>query len=259
MIYLIFLNLYNINIHTYIFYLSNFNITCVYYLLEIAQARPILHTSLMQRMTDVLSRMLNDPATRAALSGGGEDSLEDVIEQQEGFRNIENNPELNAERSNESVESNIEQSDHLGTTGNKIRLLKYFILMLDSINVLFLENTSLHSNRIESTNTNYTTNTEKLQAREIEEPQGCNQSVLLNTSANVNDDISKTESSQIRQSQIAFTESKSSHDRNEHNNVYDQNRNKDEGSCANISSKQENMMENLQDRLTTMRDDFLER
>lgn len=27
-------------------------------------------------MTDVLSRMLNDPATRAALSGGGEDSLE---------------------------------------------------------------------------------------------------------------------------------------------------------------------------------------
>lgn len=211
----------------------------------------------MQRMTDVLSRMLNDPATRAALSGGGEDSLEDVIEQQEGFRNIENNPELNAERSNESVESNVEQSDHLGTTGNKIRLLMCFILILDSINVSFLGNTSLHSN-IESTNTNYTTNTEKLQAREIKEPQGCNQSVLLNTSANVNNDIPKTESSQTRQSQIAFTESISSHDRNEHNNVYE-NRNKDEGSCANESSKQENMMENLQDRLTTMRDDFLER
>lgn len=43
---------------------------------EIAQARPTLHATLMQRMTDVLSRMLNDPATRAALSGGGEDSLE---------------------------------------------------------------------------------------------------------------------------------------------------------------------------------------
>ncbi|PNF30579.1 hypothetical protein B7P43_G09918 [Cryptotermes secundus] len=42
---------------------------------EIAQARPTLHATLMQRMTDVLSRMLNDPATRAALSGGGEDSL----------------------------------------------------------------------------------------------------------------------------------------------------------------------------------------
>lgn len=45
-------------------------------ILEIAQARPTLHATLMQRMTDVLSRMLNDPATRAALSGGGEDSLE---------------------------------------------------------------------------------------------------------------------------------------------------------------------------------------
>lgn len=30
----------------------------------------------MQRMTDVLSRMLNDPATRAALSHGGEDEGE---------------------------------------------------------------------------------------------------------------------------------------------------------------------------------------
>nr|CAD7196113.1 unnamed protein product [Timema douglasi] len=41
---------------------------------EIAQARPTLHATLMQRMTDVLSRMLNDPATRAALSGTGEDT-----------------------------------------------------------------------------------------------------------------------------------------------------------------------------------------
>uniref|UniRef100_A0A0A9YTF5 DDB1-and CUL4-associated factor 6 n=2 Tax=Lygus hesperus TaxID=30085 RepID=A0A0A9YTF5_LYGHE len=38
-----------------------------------SQARPTLHGTLMQRMTDVLSRMLNDPATRAALSQGGED------------------------------------------------------------------------------------------------------------------------------------------------------------------------------------------
>ncbi|CAL1677520.1 unnamed protein product [Lasius platythorax] len=206
---------------------------------EIAQARPMLHTSLMQRMTDVLSRMLNDPATRAALSGGGgEDSLEDVIEQQEGFRNIENNTESNAERSNESVELSIEQNNHLGTTGN----------------------TSSNINRIENRNTNCMTNTEKHQAREIEEPQEYNQSVLLNASANVNDDIPiETESSQTRQPQIAFTESISGHDRTEHNHAYDQNRNKDEDSCANISSKQGNMMEHLQDRLTTMRDDFLER
>ncbi|XP_072756502.1 DDB1- and CUL4-associated factor 6 isoform X2 [Anoplolepis gracilipes] len=207
---------------------------------EIAQARPILHTSLMQRMTDVLSRMLNDPATRAALSGGGEDSLGDVIEQQESFRNIDNNnPESNVERINElqTVESSIEQSDHLGTT----------------------ENTSLHLNRTESTNMNYMTNTEKLQAREIEEPQGHNQSVLLNTSLNVNNDNSvETGFSQTRQPQIAFT-SISNHNRTEHNNVHDQNRNENEGSCSNISNKQENMMENLQDKLTTMRDDFLER
>lgn len=31
----------------------------------------------MQRMTDVLSRMLNDPITRAALSAGGEDLLDE--------------------------------------------------------------------------------------------------------------------------------------------------------------------------------------
>lgn len=201
---------------------------------EVAQARPILHTSLMQRMTDVLSRMLNDPATRAALSGGGEDSLEDVIEQRENFRNIENNPESNAERSNESAESSTEQSGHLETTGN----------------------TSVDVNR--NVNTNYTNNTDNSQARE--EPQEYNQSLLLNTSTNVNNDIPiETESSQTRQSQIASTESISSHNRTEHNNIYNQNRNKDEGSCANISSKQENMMENLQDRLTTMRDDFLEK
>jgi len=42
----------------------------------VAQARPTLHATLMQRMTFVLSRMLNDPATRAALSGGGEDALQ---------------------------------------------------------------------------------------------------------------------------------------------------------------------------------------
>lgn len=242
----------------------------------------------MQRMTDVLSRMLNDPATRAALSGGGEDSLEEVIEQRENFRNIENNPESNAERSNESVESSTEPSGHLETTGSKIRLFTCFISMLDSISMSFLGNASVDVNR----NVN-TDNTDNSQAREgpreyvrnhdqsrllkistdvnddipidhsqaREEPQEYNnQSLLLMTAPNVNSDIPiETESSQTRQSQIASTESISSHNRTEHNNIYNQNRNKDEGSCANISSKQENMMENLQDRLTTMRDDFLEK
>lgn len=93
------------------------NVIIIYYLSEIAQARPVLHTSLMQRMTDVLSRMLNDPATRAALSGGGEDSLEGVIEQQENVRSIENNPELNSERNNEFTQSNTDQSNNANSAG----------------------------------------------------------------------------------------------------------------------------------------------
>ncbi|XP_042857132.1 DDB1- and CUL4-associated factor 6-like isoform X1 [Penaeus japonicus] len=34
---------------------------------DVGQARPTLHATLMQRMTDVLSRMLNDPGTRATV------------------------------------------------------------------------------------------------------------------------------------------------------------------------------------------------
>ncbi|XP_076174952.1 DDB1- and CUL4-associated factor 6 isoform X2 [Ptiloglossa arizonensis] len=66
--------------------------------IEIAQARPVLHNSLMQRMTEVLSRMLSDPATRAALFTVGQDSLEDVIDQQ---YNVQNNNENAVEGSEE--------------------------------------------------------------------------------------------------------------------------------------------------------------
>lgn len=73
-----------------------------YLFLEIAQARPVLHTSLMQRMTIVLSRMLNDPTTRAALCGGGEDSLEGVIGNQENTQSSnENTMEISEERQSE--------------------------------------------------------------------------------------------------------------------------------------------------------------
>ncbi|KAJ8954049.1 hypothetical protein NQ318_004353 [Aromia moschata] len=57
---------------------------------SIGQARPQLQATLMQRMTDVLSRMLNDPMTRAALSAGGEDSVDPdenaqrILENREG-------------------------------------------------------------------------------------------------------------------------------------------------------------------------------
>ena len=36
------------------------------FLTDVGQARPTLHATLMQRMTDVLSRMLNDPNSRAS-------------------------------------------------------------------------------------------------------------------------------------------------------------------------------------------------
>lgn len=41
---------------------------------DIAQARPTLHTPLMQHLTNVISRLLNDPATRAALTSGTDDA-----------------------------------------------------------------------------------------------------------------------------------------------------------------------------------------
>lgn len=75
-------------------------------------------------MTDVLSRMLNDPATRAALSGGGEDSLEGVIEQPEGIQN-ENNSELNAERNNDTAELSVEQSNTSEMSGNQNKYICY--------------------------------------------------------------------------------------------------------------------------------------
>lgn len=85
------------------------NQNCFY--IEIAQARPVLHTSLMQRMTDVLSRMLNDPATRAALSGGGEDSLEGVIDQQSenSQQNVDNSVDA-IEETNSNVDEREQQA-----------------------------------------------------------------------------------------------------------------------------------------------------
>ncbi|XP_014470380.1 PREDICTED: DDB1- and CUL4-associated factor 6-like isoform X2 [Dinoponera quadriceps] len=178
---------------------------------EIAQARPVLHTSLMQRMTDVLSRMLNDPATRAALSGGGEDSLEGVIEQQEGT-----------------------MSSHIDRAGC-------------------------------STATDETTDDRRAETIEVEERE-YDQLASHSASADANngnlnksDDVPmETESSQS-DAQAASACSTSSHHRTKHDDVWDESGSASEASRANIDSKQESMMENLQDRLTTMRDGFLER
>lgn len=133
-----------------------------------------------------------------------------------------------------------------------------YILILESIKVSFLEDTSIHTDRGESTDMDETISIERPQTREIE-PQEYNQSASSNVSASMNNDVPmETESSQNDQAQITSVKS-TSHDRTGHDNVWNRNRNENETSCANITSKQENMMENLQDRLTTMRDGFLER
>lgn len=117
----------------------------------------------------------------------------------------------------------------------------------------------MRADRIETTDMDETINTERSETREMEQPREYNQLVSPNISESMNDDVPmETESSQSDQAQITSVKSTSNHDRTEHN-VWDRNRNEDETSCANITSKQENMMENLQDRLTTMRDGFLER
>lgn len=93
---------------------------------EIAQARPVLQTSLMQRMTDVLSRMLNDPATRAALCGGGEDSLEGVIDHQDNTQNSnENVTESSEERRDNEIER-MERTQSQSNQGINYILFKVF-------------------------------------------------------------------------------------------------------------------------------------
>lgn len=74
----------------------------------------------MQRMTDVLSRMLNDPMTRAALSAGGEDSLDQENQNQEDARDSLNtaaaaaqaivSATVNASETNSSAENILQSS-----------------------------------------------------------------------------------------------------------------------------------------------------
>lgn len=69
----------------------------------------------------------------------------------------------------------------------------------------------------------------------------------------------ETESSQSEAQAISAGGSTNDYDRSKCGNVWNESKTIDKASCTSISSKQENMMENLQDRLTTMRDGFLER
>ncbi|XP_056648569.1 DDB1- and CUL4-associated factor 6-like isoform X1 [Diorhabda sublineata] len=85
---------------------------------NLGQARPQLQATLMQRMTDVLSRMLNDPMTRAALSAGGEDSVDadDNAQRILDNRNNSQSEEASGNSSMETEQTGPEQSSDRPTS-----------------------------------------------------------------------------------------------------------------------------------------------
>ncbi|XP_015119390.1 DDB1- and CUL4-associated factor 6 [Diachasma alloeum] len=204
---------------------------------EIAQARPVLHTSLMQRMTDVLSRMLNDPATRAALSGGGEDSLEGVIDQQAEAQqqSDESNPEIQEDRSDlqsMDTESNAQAIDETHDNEN-----------MDTT----VENISLPTNE-ESLETEEASDT-------VDSPE---ENPLIsvndeNSHISINEESSQSETAKTSIQSLTTLSISQEGEMSE-------SRDEVESEAANMdNSRDESMMENLQDRLTSMRDGFLEK
>jgi hypothetical protein len=179
----------------------------------------------MQRMTDVLSSILNDPATRAALSGGGEDSFEGVLNQQEEINHI-NSVNINEERhidtSNREQQLNYEISNEIGSNTSRI---------VNSENDQEITNESIDETTfvpdISSTN------------------------VKLKSKSQVPVKIESSPNERKNLDQPVITQ-----------HVYGIVTTGEQSSNETESSSIENnhsMIENLQDRLTTMRDGFLER
>ncbi|XP_012264400.2 DDB1- and CUL4-associated factor 6-like isoform X2 [Athalia rosae] len=217
---------------------------------EIAQARPVLHTSLMQRMTDVLSRMLNDPATRAALSGGGEDSLEGVGDHQEESNQnvseiVENNNEVNNDRMSEEGElsgrtlnptqsrnDQIEISNSADTEGQNIdHNMEEADVDESSSNVGASAN---HGGEQPTAVPDFSENTIPTKSK----------AVSMETDSS-HTDVPKASIQSLESLSISRLDSESRNDPSLPSTSIDGNR-------------EDNMMENLQDRLTTMRDGFLE-
>ncbi|XP_012344890.1 DDB1- and CUL4-associated factor 6 isoform X2 [Apis florea] len=210
---------------------------------EIAQARPVLQTSLMQRMTDVLSRMLNDPATRAALCGGGEDSLEGVIDHQDNTQNNnENVTESNEERRDNEVER--------------------------------IERTQIQSNQNHQMNKSENPSTSGMQSNpgtshsvETKEKVSSNDTMPSNQTmeecspVELKSNIPMEIESSLVETQKYSTQPCSSHTLDKTNDIpEDDQSSNDDSPCSSMENKQEgHMMENLQDRLTKMRVGFLEK
>ncbi|XP_044594163.1 DDB1- and CUL4-associated factor 6-like isoform X1 [Cotesia glomerata] len=221
---------------------------------EIAQARPMLHTSLMQRMTDVLSRMLNDPATRAALSGDGGDNIQGVIDQHTENQQTEESIEINEERSNEVQ------------------------VMETESNYPALEDSQDNNMEIGEENNLNSINSEVVSANELEQSSVINNSSsesadeinIINEQSehnSINNETNQTENliqshvspclprDKITRNQITDGDNNRSDEINPDNDDDDA----DDTSMNVDSTRDETMMENLQDRLTSMRDGFLEK
>lgn len=63
-------------------------------------------------MTDVLSRMLNDPMTRAALSAGGEDSLDPGATERQRQLSEESSTSRRPSESLDPAQENVQEEDH---------------------------------------------------------------------------------------------------------------------------------------------------
>ncbi|XP_011301763.1 DDB1- and CUL4-associated factor 6 isoform X2 [Fopius arisanus] len=200
---------------------------------EIAQARPVLHTSLMQRMTDVLSRMLNDPATRAALSGGGEDNLTGVIDQQAEAQNQSNesNPEILEDINdlqNMDTESNAHAIDETHESENMDTAVENTLLPTDDQSLETEETSDIVDSPEENTFISVSE---------------------TNPHISINEESSQSESGKTSiQSLTTLSISQEEETPESRDTAVNMDNSRDEG-----------MMENLQDRLTSMRDGFLEK
>lgn len=192
----------------------------------------------MQRMTDVLSRMLNDPATRAALSGGGEDSLEGVMDQQ-GDNSPQNNDsgstDANEERS--STDANEERNS---TVDERDQFLNNSSSNAIEIDNPAAEDPEIHQMAIDETGD---------EAALVRENSPTNE--ILENAPEVPMEIESSHSEERNSplssaNQVLFE------------NETDQSEQRP-SEIESSNTENNNMMENLQDRLTSMRDGFLER
>ncbi|PBC33079.1 DDB1- and CUL4-associated factor [Apis cerana cerana] len=210
---------------------------------EIAQARPVLQTSLMQRMTDVLSRMLNDPATRAALCGGGEDSLEGVIDHQD---NTQNSNENVTESSEERRDNEIERMERTQSQSNQ----EHQMDKSENPSTSGMQNNPGTSHSMETKEKILSNNT-----------MPSNQTMKECSPVELKSNIPMEIESSLVETQKYSTQPCSSHTLDKTNDIpEDDQSSNDDSPCSSMENKQEgHMMENLQDRLTKMRVGFLEK